>query len=443
MLLLAIVITVASTFFICYHWLFNTANTSNINVHSLHQYSTLLDDPTGPGAMSPRLTTVHNQLYMIWLEPDAPDNRRTTALWHVKTARWQEDKNDWSSPVIIHSSNHLFINWTDAPSISATQTGQLYAHWLEKNKLNTPYAYDVQLAYSGDGSRHWQAIGTPSPEQAPHESAYDGFLSFLPSDDKMRAFWISARTPNTNNTTEEKKRMTLQTALLDQSVQQSQMLDNDICSCCNTTAIQAATGPIIFYRNHTPNEIRDIYTIRHVNGMWSEPAAVHHDNWEINGCPVNGPKAATNGELIAIAWFTAAGGKNRVKLSWSRDNGKNYSAPIDIDTLSPDGPLGQIGLVMIPDGRVIISWIGRANNHKPATIFLRHADATGNISGYYAVHEIQPHKTKSVPQLALLNDQLFMVWTENQDTKKKTVLIKIPTAALSKVATESVVEYPR
>lgn len=98
---------------------------------------------------------------------------------------------------------------------------------------------------------------------------------------------------------------------------------------------------------------------------------------------------------------------------------------------------------MTPAGQIVISWIGRVDNHKPATLFLRHADATGNISPYYALHDIQPHKTKSVPQLALLNDQLFMAWTETQDTKKKTVLIKLPAAALDKFVIANVIEYPR
>ena len=426
--MLAVVITAVSIFFMRDHWL---RNTDNANILPLHRYTTPLEKPTGAGAMSPRLSSIHNQLHMIWLEPDNPSKNPSKALWHVKTARWREESNSWSPAVIIHSSRQLFINWTDAPSISSTQSGRLYAHWLEKNKLDTPYAYDVQLAYSDDNGRHWQAMGTPSPEQAPHESAYDGFLSFLPSSDKMRAFWISARSPGANGSAEEQKKMTLQTVLLDPTAQQGQTLDADICSCCNTTAIQAATGPIIFYRNHTPHEIRDIYTVRHADGKWSKPAAVHHDHWEINGCPVNGPKAATNGKLIAIAWFTAAGGEKQIKLAWSKDNGKSYSTPINIDTLSPDGPLGQIGLIMTPDGQAIISWIGQVKQRKSASLFLRRADATGHISAYYEVREIRANETKTVPQLAWLKAQLFMTWTASQDGKKKTVLIKIPAAALN------------
>ncbi len=430
--MLAAVITAASIFFIRDGLPFNTQDIDSTKVSSLAKYSTSLDSPTGPGAMSPRFTAINNQLFMIWLEPNQPDQIGSRSLWHIKSSRWQKLNNAWSQPATIHSSRQLFINWSDAPSITATPNGRLYTHWLEKNKLNVPYAYDIQLAYSDDGL-NWHAMGTASVEQAPHNESYDGFLSFLPTGDNTRAFWISARSlPGGKGEKESRKKMTLQTALLDQNVQQNQMLDGDICSCCNTTTIQAATGPIIFYRNHTSDEIRDIYYVRLADGLWSEPTAVHHDNWEINGCPVNGPKAVTNGELIAVAWFTAATGKPQVKLSWSSDDGKRFITPIDIDTLSPSGPTGQIGLVMTADGQAIISWIGNTGLGKHAAIFLRQLDASGATTPYFKVAHVDPGRATGIPQLALLNDQLFVSWTVVSQKQKKIVMVKIPIEALGK-----------
>lgn len=398
---------------------------------SLVEYARPLADITGPGAMSPRLQILNGQLFMTWLEPDKVGDGRVKALWHVKAAYLQLNSDTWSQPLTIRSSRQLFINWADAPSITASQNGRLYAHWLEKNKLDAPYAYDIQLAYSDDKGHNWHPLGSASTGQAPHHDAYDGFLSFLPAANSARAFWISARTLDGDGKLEPKKKMTLQTTLIDRGVEQSLMLDNDICSCCNTSTIQTASGPIIFYRNHTPDEIRDIYYVRHTNGAWSEPAAVHHDNWEINGCPVNGPKAATNGELIAIVWFTAAAGKKQLKLAWSRDSGNSFSVPINIDSLSPDGPLGQIGLVMSNDGQAIVSWIGQAGSTNSATLFLRQIDVRGNTSGYFSVAEVSPNRTTGVPQLALFDGQLFLAWTEVRQKQKKIVVIKIPVNALS------------
>ena len=48
-------------------------------------------------------------------------------------------------------------------------------------------------------------------------------------------------------------------------------------------------GPVAVYRDRSPEEIRDISVVRLVDGVWTEPAPVHADNWMIEGCPVNGP----------------------------------------------------------------------------------------------------------------------------------------------------------
>ena len=53
-------------------------------------------------------------------------------------------------------------------------------------------------------------------------------------------------------------------------------------ACVNTACV-----PV--YRDRTEAEIRDIAIVRLVDGIWSDPALVSADGWEIAGCPVNGP----------------------------------------------------------------------------------------------------------------------------------------------------------
>ena len=78
-------------------------------------------------------------------------------------------------------------------------------------------------------------------------------------------------------------------------------------------------GPVAAYRDRSEAEIRDIAVRRLVGGEWSEPVHVGEDNWEIRGCPVNGPALAARGEDVAIAWFTGAGGTAKVSVAFSAD----------------------------------------------------------------------------------------------------------------------------
>ena len=86
------------------------------------------------------------------------------------------------------------------------------------------------------------------------------------------------------------------------------------------------------YRDRSENEIRDIYYTRRVNGSWMPPQTVFADNWEIAGCPVNGPAVAAEGNSVAVAWFSSPGESGpQVKVSFSGDNGKRFNKPIRID----------------------------------------------------------------------------------------------------------------
>ena len=77
------------------------------------------------------------------------------------------------------------------------------------------------------------------------------------------------------------------------------MLDDNVCTCCPTSAVPLTAGPIVVYRDRSQREIRDSFILRTEN-KWTEPAH-WKDNWLMPGCPVNGASIATNGDLVAIS----------------------------------------------------------------------------------------------------------------------------------------------
>lgn len=131
--------------------------------------------------------------------------------------------------------------------------------------------------------------------------------------------------------------MTLRYAAIDRkdNLSHEAELDNRVCECCQTSAAVTSDGPIALYRDRSQSEVRDIYIVRQVNGSWSAPQAVHADNWQINGCPVNGPSVAAAGRCVVVAWFTSVGDTPRVKVAFSEDAVASFNEPIQID----DSPL--------------------------------------------------------------------------------------------------------
>jgi len=132
------------------------------------------------------------------------------------------------------------------------------------------------------------------------------------------------------------------------------VIDDRVCECCPTAAALTSEGPIVAFRDRSQDEIRDIAVSRLVDGRWSEPAAVHRDNWQINACPVNGPALGASGRDVAVAWFTVAEDLGHVFVAFSSDAGRTFGAPVRVDDVSA---LGRVDVELLPDGAAIVSWI--------------------------------------------------------------------------------------
>ena len=153
--------------------------------------------------------------------------------------------------------------------------------------------------------------------------------------------------------TEKGGKMMLRTALLDgDTVRPERVLDDDVCTCCPTSAAQLPSGPLVVYRDRSPQEIRDIGFIRRVDSGWTKPSILQADNWFMPGCPVNGPSIATHEDLVAIARYTVINYKSHVILSLSRNGDTEWQEVV----LDQDQPLGRCMTVCTADA-VLVVWI--------------------------------------------------------------------------------------
>ncbi|MGH8553840.1 MAG: exo-alpha-sialidase, partial [Methylococcales bacterium] len=134
------------------------------------------------------------------------------------------------------------------------------------------------------------------------------------------------------------------------------LVDDDVCSCCNTGIAAQGNDWLVAYRDRRADEVRDIALARHrKNRIASGP--IHDDHWAIQGCPSNGPAVAWRGSQVLAAWFAAADGKGRVKTAFSTDNGKTFGTPVELDA-DANGYVNA--LLLLEDGSGIIAWRGRA-----------------------------------------------------------------------------------
>jgi hypothetical protein len=313
----------------------------------------------------------------------------------------------WSAPRTVVDGVEMFVNWADMPTVQAIGENHLAAHWLEKS-ADLTYAYDVVFVQSFDGGNSWSAPVTPHSDGTPTEH---GFVSMFADGDRTGLIWLDGR-KMVNEVTDDPvgSGMTLRAAFMgpDSDVQDEQLVDELICDCCQTDIAVAASGPVAVYRDRTAVEIRDIYVTRYVDGQWQTGQPLGNDNWEIPGCPVNGPSITADGDQVAAAWFTGAGGAPKVKLRLSSDGGVTFG---DIIEVAAGKVLGRVGVVSLGDGRVAVSWLQAGEDGSNEVAVQRFSD-NGQSGDIRVV--ARDAGSFSVPQIALYGDDLVFVWTETE-----------------------------
>lgn len=358
------------------------------------------------GSMAPYLARGHDgAIVMSWLEPRDEEHMLQYAVL---------EDGGWGAPRTVASGDNWFVNWADFPSVMPISGDLWAAHWLVRQPAGG-YAYDVTLSLSHDNGETWSE---PTLAHSDNAEAEHGFVSFYPLDGGIGFIYLDGR-KQVNEYTEDPNEtgMTLRAAMLTTAgaLADEQLVDSLICDCCQTDVAMTAEGPIAVYRNRTEGEIRDIYVTRRVDGQWMAGTPIYNDNWEIPGCPVNGPEIFANGDDVAVAWFTGSNDTPKVQFVRSSDSGKTFSDPVIIST---GELLGHVGMTLDSNGNAWITWQGSAGEGQ-VELKLRRVD-TGNQMG--PVHTIVAKgavNSFSVPQIMIHGSNLVLAWTEGEYGKTR------------------------
>lgn len=335
---------------------------------------------------------------------------------------WQHIEGDWVEAYRITTGTEWFINWADFPSAFEyniqEDSSAFFAHWLEYSGKGT-YDYDI-----------WFSEGTRLNYKLHQDtvSAEHGFLSSaqLPDGD-LQVTWLDGRYTKlgagagAENETEGHSHgggaMTLRTMALSDLT--SVELDHRVCDCCNTATVATDSLVMVAYRDRSEHEIRDIgYVVKRTGSTeWSTPKLVHADNYEISGCPVNGPALAANerGD-IAIVWYTAPAGRAQILFSRYHSDTDAWEPPTLLDN---DNPLGRVDLQLAEDGTAYATALTSTADESAAELTLwtigqhiHNGDINRDI-----LATTSPGRSSGFPKIALFQDKLY--WARTVIGEKK------------------------
>jgi|TARA_B110000114_G_scaffold44907_1_gene47558 hypothetical protein len=350
----------------------------------------------GDNNAQPNLVSSNGALSLSWIS----SKNKNKASLHFS----QFKKGKWIKPQKIANGSDWFVNWADFPA-HAINEDLIITSYLKKSDSGT-YTYDVILnlqKLSGEKIKKDFLLNTDGVK------AEHGFVSIIPNNNKgFFITWLDGR-----NTVEKKldghhKPMTIRFAEITNTgeVINESELDEAACDCCQTSIAMTNNGPIVVYRDRSENEVRDIYTIRNINGVWEEPNPLHNDGWIINGCPVNGPKVAVNSTNLAIAWFTVVNDNPIVNVSFSKTNGDSFGTPFKLNDLDA---IGRVDVAFLNNEEVIVSYM--EVDDIGTYLRIKKVSVNGEISKPITVSKIDGGRNTGVPQLEIINNEIFIVWT--------------------------------
>jgi len=379
---------------------FNVACQYNVKDSGIEPIITSIPFNSRFNSAEPNLFTDSlGNVYLSWIEK----NDSTAALNYAKL-----ENNKWSEPIKIVSGNNWFVNWADFPQFVTNGKDGYLASILVKRGKST-YAYDIHLYHSIDGKK-WQG---PVILHDDGKEAEHGFVSMVPENNRVLISWLDGRNAATENNDHDAHdhagAMSVRAAYIDYNGKKLNEweLDSRVCDCCQTGIINTINGPVVIYRDRSEDEVRDISIALLENETWTAGKSIFADNWNINGCPVNGPKMDAKGNTLAIAWYAEPKNNPEVKVIFSDDGGKTFNTPV---TLNEAKPTGRVDICLMEDSIAMVSWIEKEE------IKLISVSKKGEKGKPVTISKISSKRSSGFPQMTREGNSLIFAWTEDSDT---------------------------
>jgi hypothetical protein len=202
-----------------------------------------LPNPAGDGSLQPNWSTTQDgSAVLSWIEPLQDGSYSLRYAVHRGSA--------WSDPHTVAEHRHFFRHPAETPKVVAMEDGHWMAHWVEMPSESSEAEF-VYVSSSTDGV-HWTA---PLMAHRDHSALEHGLVSMAGTGNgEASLIWLE--TPRG----EDGPACLMRTVVnaMGKEVKEER-LDSDVCSCCPTAVAKTSKGLLIAYRDHTPDDMWDIF----------------------------------------------------------------------------------------------------------------------------------------------------------------------------------------
>lgn len=347
---------------------------------------TELTFPARDGAMGASLTATERGILATWIESVGEGHRVRFARWH----------GTWDEAMTVAEGEDLIANWADFPRSALGGDDAVYVHHLHRSG-DAPYAYEIRL--SRMRGETFESLGVVHRDGTPTEH---GFVSMVPTAQGVRLFWLDGRATVEDGATQ------VFTTEVGDDIGEARSLDERVCDCCQTDAVETHRGPLVAFRDRSADETRDIAYAQWTGDAFSAPQLVHADGWEIAGCPVNGPQVAAEGDSRVVAWFTGARG-GAVYAAF--DEGDAFGEPIEVDGRQPPGRVDVAAL----EGGAAVSWLARGR--ETGEVRVRFVGRDGRVGAPTRVGTASLARASGFPVMVRWREHLYVAHRRDESVR--------------------------
>lgn len=349
------------------------------------------------------ITKNYNQQPVIcWTEEDT-----LSKIKYVYYSVSSDNGNSFSEKNEIPVEQTIQLHAEGMPKIAFRKNGDVYAFYeVTSNSEVNHFAGEIHYKLSTDNGKNWSTPNRVHQDSTKHKG-WSFFDVAMLSNGEIGACWLDTSNPDGGRPVKFAK--TNATGKFSDEV----MVDDLACECCRTGIYCDESGIInIVYRDIIQDSIRDISVATSSDGgkIFSKPICFSGDNWNIQGCPHNGPDVVSDSNGIYAVWFT---GTSQQGLYYAELNSSGSISKKE--QINSEGRNIQIAL--LPDGNKIMVYNEsyKIENTFYSTIKFK----KGNQEPVILTDE---KVSASLPViLALNNSQCIVTWLEENNGQEQVV----------------------
>ena len=197
----------------------------------------------------------------------------------------------------------------------------------------------------------------------------------------------------------------------------------DVCFCCKTAIGVGPGGRInIAWRHIFPDSMRDIAMATSTDGgrTFGPPARVSDDNWQLSGCPDDGPAMAVDGrDVVHLTWptFLRESEQKAVFYAWTAE-GRSFSSRIRLSSDDrEDAGHPQIAV----DGAGVVGVVWDEQHGDDRKVVFRRSSGSG---GFGAAEILNTAGSAFNPFVVGLRSRFVVAWPEFSNGGRSSIHVR-------------------